>query len=197
MMRLAFIQRSTRRGHAAESRPRSPLHALSRRAASWGAVIAGSVLLAAPAAADNLEERVQRLEDREEIRDLIVEYGRALDARDFAAFAALFAEHEGEWIGGLGRARGRAAIRELMEATIGSTPPSAPSFHLFANDSIGVDGDSAEGLTKWVFVVQGEDGDPRWLYLGHYRDTFVREDGRWRFLRRQAFTDIPAQTASQ
>ncbi|HEU4617975.1 MAG TPA: hypothetical protein VFV10_08030 [Gammaproteobacteria bacterium] len=28
---------------------------------------------------------------------------------------------------------------------------------------------------------------------GHYDGTFVREDGRWRFLRREAFTDIPAQ----
>jgi hypothetical protein len=36
----------------------------------------------------------QRLEDRESIRNLIMEYGRALDERDWRGFAG------GEWIGG-------------------------------------------------------------------------------------------------
>jgi hypothetical protein len=31
------------------------------------------------------------------------------------------------------------------------------------------------------------------MYLGHYDDRFVREDGRWYFLLRRASTDIPVQ----
>lgn len=144
---------------------------------------------------DALAARVRALEDREAIRELLLEYGRALDRRDFEAFAALFAKDDGEWIGGFGSAQGRAAIFELMDRNIGHVPGGRPgtSFHVFSNDVISVDGDGATGLTKWIFVVQGEGDAPRWLYLGHYEDRFVREDGDWKFLRREAFTDIPQQ----
>jgi hypothetical protein len=47
----------------------------------------------------SLAARVQRLEDQEEIRMLLVDYGRSLDARDFAKYASLFAK-DGEWSGG-------------------------------------------------------------------------------------------------
>jgi uncharacterized protein (TIGR02246 family) len=144
---------------------------------------------------DSLAARVQGLEDREEIRELLLAYGRALDSRDFIAFSELFAEEEGEWVGGLGAAKGRQAIFELMDKSIGHNRPRTgpPSYHVFSNEQITVDGDHASATTKWIFVMQNDETSPRWVYLGHYDDTFVREDGRWRFLRRQAFTDIPAQ----
>lgn len=144
---------------------------------------------------DSLAARVQALEDREEIRELLLAYGRALDSRDFIAFSELFAEEEGEWVGGLGAAKGRQAIFELMDKSIGHNRPRTgpPSFHVFSNEQITVDGDHAAATTKWIFVMQNDENNPRWVYLGHYDDTFVREDGRWRFLKRQAFTDIPAQ----
>jgi uncharacterized protein (TIGR02246 family) len=146
------------------------------------------------AAADtsSIEARLQRLEDREEILALISAYGHALDGRDFHAFAALFAE-QGEWIGGLGSAKGPEAIFELMDSSIGhgTLGRGAPSFHIFSNESMAIDGDTARTVTKWVFVMQGEDDAPRWVYLGHYNDELVREDGSWRFLRREAVTDIP------
>jgi hypothetical protein len=40
----------------------------------------------------SLEERLQRLEDLEEIRQLLEEYARCLDAGDHAAYAELFTE---------------------------------------------------------------------------------------------------------
>jgi 3-phenylpropionate/cinnamic acid dioxygenase small subunit len=151
--------------------------------------------LAYAADLDELAARVQRLEDREEIRALLLAYGRALDSRDFIAFSELFAEEEGEWVGGLGAAKGRQAIFDLMDSTIGHDRPRTgpPSYHVFSNEQITVDGDRASATTKWIFVMQSDEASPRWVYLGHYDDTFIREDGRWRFLKRQAFTDIPAQ----
>lgn len=152
------------------------------------------ILFAVPAGAQTLEERLQRLEDREAIRALIIEYGRSLDVRDFESFSALFAEHEGEWIGGFGAVKGRDAIRELMEARIGSADGDwrPTSHHLMTNETIDVNGDRANAVTKWVFVVQNDAGRPEWTFLGRYEDTFVRESGEWRFLRRQAITDIPS-----
>lgn len=159
--------------------------------------VAASLPCGGPARAADLEAlaaRVQQLEDREEIRELILAYGRALDSRDFVAFAELFARDDGEWVGGFGSARGRDAIFELMDSTIGHDPDPAGhgSFHVLTNERIDVDGDTATGVTKWIFVMPGDGGNPRWVYLGHYDDQFIRENGRWRFLRREAFTDLPA-----
>ena len=171
----------------------------SRLKAAPTIIVLVAALFAAPfALADDLESlaaRVQQLEDREEIRELLLAYGRALDSRDFVAFSDLFAEEEGEWVGGLGAAKGREAIFKLMDETIGHNRPHTgpPSYHVFSNEQINVDGDRASATTKWIFVMQNDETSPRWVYLGHYDDTFIREDGRWRFLRRQAFTDIPAQ----
>ena len=144
-----------------------------------------------------LESRLQRLEDREEIRQLIKDYGRFLDQRDFVAFSQLFAEKDGEWIGGMGKAKGPQAIRKLMEDTIGKNTEkvSAPNFHLFTNEIIYVNGDQAIATTKWIFVIQGEANRPQPLYLGHYEDSMIRENGRWKFLRRVVHADIPSDSA--
>jgi len=141
-----------------------------------------------------VEARLQRLEDREAIRKLLMDYGRFLDQRNFSAFSQLFAEKDGEWIGGMGRAKGSPAILKLMEDTIGkdSKGSGTPNHHLFTNEMIRVDGDRAEALTKWIFMVQGEAGRPQPFYLGHYEDIFIREKGHWKFLRRTAYGDIPA-----
>ena len=142
---------------------------------------------------DSMKSRLGCLKDREEIRRLLMNYGRFLDRRDFKSFALLFAENDGEWIGGMGKAKGQQAIRRLMEETIGTdTPEDAPgNFHLFMNDRIDLDGDSATASTKWVFMIQNAAGGPEPFYLGHYEDTMVRENGQWRFLRRVVYSDIP------
>jgi hypothetical protein len=142
---------------------------------------------------ETVEARLQRLEDREAIRKLLMNYGRFLDQRNLPAFSQLFAEKDGEWIGGMGRAKGSKAILKMMEDTFGkgSKGSGAPNHHLFTNETISVDGDRAEALTKWIFMVQGEAGRPQAFYLGHYEDIFIREKGHWKFLRRIAYGDIP------
>ena len=142
---------------------------------------------------DTLQARLHRLEDHEEIRYLLRNYGRFLDQRDFEAFSLLFAEEEGEWIGGMGKARGRQAIRKLMEEQIGggTGEPTASNYHLFMNDMIDLNGDEASATTKWMFVIRSETGLPQPLLLGHYEDRFIREKGQWKFLQRIVFSDIP------
>lgn len=161
--------------------------------------VAASVLPAPATHAQNLDslaERIQLLEDREAIRALILAYGAAHDARDYRTFASLFAR-EGEWVGGLGSARGPEAIFELMDETIGHDPQPGGSgtFHILTNDQIAIDGDRASATTKWIYVTPGPDGAPRMVFLGHYDDQFIREDGQWKFLRREAPVDIPAEPA--
>lgn len=161
------------------------------------AVVLTAVPMQLPAAdgAKNIESRLQVLEDREAIRVLLIEYGRTLDARDFKSFSELFAREAGEWNGGMGIARGPAAIRKLMEDTIGkNTGSTRPrNFHIFNNETIDVHGDRATALSKWTFVVQDNDGKPQWVYLGHYHDILIREAGRWKFLQRKVTSDIPGE----
>ena len=144
------------------------------------------------------QDRLRRLEDLEQIRQLFVEYKTVLDKQDFAAYGALFAA-DGEFIAtpqeGLQQARGPAAIQALVEAMPGSLLGSAPGddFHVVINPLIELDADDpdrARAEVTWLYVVKGDDGLPSPAKLGHYDDQLVREDGRWRFLRREAPTDI-------
>jgi 3-phenylpropionate/cinnamic acid dioxygenase small subunit len=136
----------------------------------------------------SVEARLRLLEDREEIRLLLTTYARHLDAGDYAAYSELFAE-EGELVARLGSARGPAAIRALLERSLGQSPrPTA--FHLLANPLIEVDGDRATARTLWAYVTEDDEGYPQILQLGHYADVLTRERGRWRFLRRDISRDI-------
>ena len=138
----------------------------------------------------SLEARVQHLEDLEQIRRVLTDYGRFLDARDFFSYAHLFA-NDGEWVGGLGKVQGPAAIQAFMEKSIGTTNPGH-NYHLLSNFEIDVHGDSATAWSRWAFVVPGPDTKPVIAQGGHYEDILVRENGRWRFKRRTASTDLPA-----
>ena len=60
---------------------------------------------------------MQRLEDTEEIRTVLTEYGRTLDNRDFAAYSRLFVK-DGTWTGGFGTVQGQAAIQAFMEKNV-------------------------------------------------------------------------------
>ena len=142
--------------------------------------------------ARSLEARIQRLEDTQEIRDLLTNYGRLLDAHDLAGYSQLFAKN-GEWVGGFGSAKGPAAIQALMEKNLGATAKGIPgsTYHLLTNFMIKVNGDRATAWSRWSFTVTGANRNPSILYGGHYDDTLVREDGHWKFLRRVAVNDIP------
>jgi uncharacterized protein (TIGR02246 family) len=142
----------------------------------------------APAA---LEARFRRLEDIEEIRTVLLDYGRFLDSRDLAAYSKLFAK-DGEWVGGLGSAKGPEGILAMMQKSFGTGPNRNNSFHILSNFQIEVKGDTATAWSRWTFVTPAADGKPVISQSGRYDDVLVREDGRWKFKRRTASNDIPA-----
>jgi ketosteroid isomerase-like protein len=142
----------------------------------------------------SLAARIQRLEDLEVIRAVLLEYGRTLDAHDFAAYSRLFAA-DGEWVGGLGSVKGPAAIQAFMEKNIGAGPNTAHTYHLLSNFVIDVRGDTATAWSRWAYVTPGADGKPVIAQGGHYDDTFVRENGHWKFKRRVAASDLPRPNA--
>ena len=138
------------------------------------------------------EDRLRRLEDRAEIRLLIQTYRRHLDARDLRSYGLLFAA-DGEWLGGTGYGKSPAGITAMLEERLpGNTSESGQSsWHLVAEPEIGLHGDQATGDVMWALVARGDGDTPTLQLLGHYEDTYIREDGHWKFRRRVAHTDIP------
>ena len=136
----------------------------------------------------DLARRVARLEAREEIRALLMAYRRALDAKDFHAYAALFGS-DGVFTAGDVVATGPDEIRAMCQSMVPEflAAVAGDDLHLMCNVEIEADGDdTARARSTWVYVVRGEGDVPQLSKLGHYKDDLVREDGRWRFARRHA-----------
>ena len=152
-----------------------------------GLVLAASLRVADAAPRDKVAERLQRLEDREQILELMSTYGATLDRRDFAAFGRLFAE--GATYGGSTGTptQGRAAIQSMLEQAITSNTANLPkpNSHLFFNPSIHIEGDRATAQSKGAYTVpDAATKATQLIFFISYHDTFVRRDGQWVFQQR-------------
>ena len=140
-----------------------------------------------------LQSRVQTLEDREAIHKLLDDYGRLIDERNFDAFAQLWAKAS-EYDSAGTVTKGPAAIAGFLKDIIGRNPSGfgTPNFHVFFNETVEVNGDTATARSKAAFMVPAEGNKPSMVMLANYHDELVREDGRWKFLKRVVRGDIPA-----
>jgi 3-phenylpropionate/cinnamic acid dioxygenase small subunit len=135
--------------------------------------------------------RLARVEDILEIQQLLLDYGRHLDARDLRSYSRLFCE-DGEWTGDTGSAIGPQAIQAMLEANLPANPPAPDetTWHVMANPAIEVDGDRASAHVMWMLLRRDAGDRPAIAVTGHYEDVLAREDGRWKFKRRAAFVDV-------
>jgi ketosteroid isomerase-like protein len=134
----------------------------------------------------NDAERLQALEDREEIRQIFVDYARYLDSGDHAGYASLFAP-DGVLAAQLGEAVGPGAIQALLDKAMGPQVRGhlPASIHVMTNQQIDVAGDSATAKTVWYYLTTDPDASPTVLQSGRYEDDLVRVDGRWKIKRHQ------------
>ncbi|MEJ0006247.1 MAG: nuclear transport factor 2 family protein [Steroidobacteraceae bacterium] len=158
---------------------------------------AAKAIAAPPTEADfeALKARVQDVQDRLEIQQLVVEYGHLLDTHDLVGYSNLFAK-DGEWIGGFGRASGPKAIQAMMNKYMGTAPfdpKNVKGFHLLTNIIVHVKGDHATAWSRIVYMVRNKDDKPSAALGGHYDDTLIRENGHWKFQRRVVMMEIPFQ----
>lgn len=138
-----------------------------------------------------VEERLQRLEDREAIWGLFMEYKRTLDQRDLAAYSKLFTD-DAVWIGNLGEATGPAEIEALLLDTLEIWDHDQDRcYHLVTNPVIDLDGDRATSESTWAYITRGPTDEPVLAMLGHYVDELTRTPDGWRFQRREAYLDVP------
>jgi len=185
-----------------------------RRTGMQAAIAALSVIAIGGAfgqtkSADSAAARLQKIEDRQAIEQLLMgDYPRALDSGDWAAYAALFTK-DGTLImgGGATKRTGPAAIQEYFSARPTPAPAasSAPSpcpvpagghrtEHVVNNLTLQINGDMATGQAYWQTIVT-RDCKSVVAGAGHYEDVLKREDGRWKFFKREIVDDIPPRTA--
>lgn len=94
-------------------------------------------------AADAFAARLQALEDRESIRDLIARYGPLADTGDAAGVASLWCEDGVYAVGGMGESIGLPAIAALIEGPVHRQLMADGCAHLLSPVAIDLAGDSA------------------------------------------------------
>lgn len=142
------------------------------------------------AVVENLQKKVQRLIDNEDISNLKMQYfnycdcgwgplGRPMDAEKLAM---LFAE-DGIWdLGASGKAVGRVQIVELMKKFYNAETGISLNFHLGGNPIIQVNGDKATGEWHGLFAFSSGPKleNATWM-SGRYQDQFIRTPEGWKF----------------
>jgi 3-phenylpropionate/cinnamic acid dioxygenase small subunit len=145
--------------------------------------------MTASTATETLEARVRRLEDREEIRQTLIDYGELLDALDLDGWAELWAL-DGEFEMSTGRvAKGRAAIKDMLGAVIARSPQ--PVLHMEINPRITLDGDQASSTMLYAVARTQDDGLTRVVFLGHHHSRHVRTPDGWKISYRRNTVDLP------
>lgn len=127
---------------------------------------------------NDLAMRLDRLESRDEIRQLISKYALALDMRDMDAMANLFVEDVAVGKSGSGRQALRNWLDETMRAQFDGT-----SHHVGTQIIEFIDPDNAVGV---VYSKNEHEAGAQWVIMQMmYYDTYERQHGRWCFRQRQ------------
>jgi len=126
-----------------------------------------------------LEKRITRIEDRENIKELKARYCAVCDDdHNPANITKLFVE-DGIWEGGgFGQAKGHAAIRDLFK---NFQQLISFSQHMVMNPIIEIDGNNAKAT--WYFLgpfTFRKDNEAKWTAV-RYDDDYVKVNGEWKF----------------
>lgn len=127
---------------------------------------------------DEILRRLDRIESRDEIRQLISKYSLALDMRDMAAMAGLFLPDVK-----VGKdSRGREALRDWLDQTM-RVQFDGTSHHVGTTIIEFLSPDEAVGI---VYSKNEHETGAEWVIMQMmYHDRYQRVDGRWYFARRQ------------
>jgi ketosteroid isomerase-like protein len=139
----------------------------------------------------DIAERLQRVEDRLELRELPARYARAIDDRDIPALLACFCEDGTfERIDGEHSFTGHEELERFWRQILTGYGMSIHIPHAHVIDRL--EGDEASG---WVMShAELAVGESFVVGAFRYHDDYRRVDGRWRFQRRRIafwyFTDF-------
>lgn len=132
---------------------------------------------------DDLEKRVQRLEDRFAIQDLVVQYATLLDDAQWGALGELFTG-DGVFGSPHSTTTGRAAVVENFKV---KHAPFIWTWHDPHGMSVEfLDDDNARGTV--IGYAELGNAETTITTSIRYLDDYRREEGRWRFARRHVLS---------
>jgi ketosteroid isomerase-like protein len=118
------------------------------------------------------------------LRDLVARYADAVTRQDTRAVAELFTA-DGEWIvTGHGEPRGHDEIAAFLDGLLGNWNGIV---HALLSGRVHLDpADPDRATGRWYISEFGEvSGGDEVFFAGVYHDVYVRDEGLWRFARRQ------------
>ncbi|MDT0574935.1 nuclear transport factor 2 family protein [Croceicoccus sp. F390] len=123
--------------------------------------------------------RMQALEDREEIRNLIAGYGPLVDSGNAAGAADMWTDDGSYAVGGMGLHSGRAAVETILDSAGHHDLIGSGAAHLLGPVKIVLDGDSASATGLSIVFRHQADGFAAWRVSAN-RWALVRTDAGWR-----------------
>ena len=120
-----------------------------------------------------LAARVQRLEDIEAIRTVLLDYGQASSTPAISRRTPGCSPRMGSGWADSAPCRVRRRFRPSWKKQIAG-PNRGNTFHILSNFEIDVHGDTATAWSRWTFVTPGADKKPVIAQAGRYDDTFIR-----------------------
>lgn len=127
---------------------------------------------------ETLEHRLQALEDREAIRELIASYGPLADSGDAAGVAALWAEDGSYGVVGFAAAQGREQVAGLISGEFHQALMQAGCAHLLGPVAITLDGDHATARGHSVVLRHTDTGFEAYRVSAN-RWELARIEGAW------------------
>jgi uncharacterized protein (TIGR02246 family) len=132
-----------------------------------------------PHTLETLGHRLQALEDREAIRDLIARYGPLADSGDAQGLAALWCE-DGEYeVVGFATAKGHAQIAALIDGEFHRALMADGCAHVLGPVTVNISGDSATAIGHSVVFRCVQDAFEAFRVAAN-RWTLVRTKQGWR-----------------
>lgn len=133
--------------------------------------------------ADSCAKRLQALDDREAIRNLIASYGPLADSGDAQGVALLWTEDGVYAVDGFPEARGHAAIAALINGPVHQALMVRGCAHVLGAPVIALEGDSATARCHSVVLAKAGDA---WeaVRLAANRWELARTPEGWRVTRR-------------
>jgi ketosteroid isomerase-like protein len=126
---------------------------------------------------------LRTLQDKEDIKALLVDYVVALDTRNWTALEAVFTDDVHVNYGDVEKLDGKANVLKMISSTLGKCGPTQ---HLLGNYRIEVRGDNATSACylRAMHAGKGDDKDKVWDLWAEYVDELVRTAAGWRISQR-------------
>ena len=133
----------------------------------------------------SMQEMIQELWDREQIRQCLQRYARGVDRFDKALILSAFhpdcIDEHGKFVGN---------AEEFVDWALNMHSSAQLSHqHCLLNHSCDLDGDTAHCETYFMFTAMNRRGKPLTIGGGRYIDRLEKRDGEWRIAARVTLRD--------